>query len=359
MLMVLPGMLKRLKTPLIAVMVLLLTGCDSLGYYTQALGGQLDLMRKGESLQSLLDDAATTESLRSQLELVERLLEFAEHELGLPADGQYSHYVDLGRPYVVWNVFAAEELSLQAKTWCHPVVGCAAYRGYFDQQDAESHAKNLSDAGMDTFVGGVAAYSTLGWFKDPVLSSFVYRPEARLADLIFHELAHQVVFIPGDTMFNESFATAVAREGVRLWLQRPGKESVYRDYQISLQQQADFIDLVQNLRQKLDELYALPVSDVDKQERKRNLITGMRNDYEQLKREKYPEPADSQPYDGWMYSPVNNAKVNSVSAYHQLVPPLKNLLRQEGSLSAFYARCRSLSELSPEQREEVLLDALR
>lgn len=265
----------------------------------------------------------------------------------LPVKNQYSDYIDLKRDFVVWNVFVAPELSLQAKTWCYPIVGCASYRGYFSESGARTYAEGMSAQGFDTHVGGVAAYSTLGWLNDPVLNTFVFRREPKLAELIFHELAHQLLYVPGDTAFNESFATTVAREGVRRWLLRQGDAQRYGAYQQTVQEQEDFVRLLSRYRDLLESVYASGSSDTGKRHRKAELITRLRQDYGSLERDSGGEL----PYAGWMAGPINNAKLNSVALYHDLVPGLENMLAEEGhQMSAFYSRCRELADLSPEMR---------
>lgn len=329
-------------------------GCDSIGYYSQALTGQLGLMRRGESLAAVIENPQSSVVLKEQLALVQRLRVFAGQQLGLPVDGQYAHYIDLQRNFVVWNVFAAPELSLEAVSWCHPLVGCAEYRGYFSQEGAEGYARGLQMDGLDTYVGGVAAYSTLGWLNDPVLNTFVFRREPRLADLIFHELAHQVLYIPGDTVFNESFATAVAREGVRRWMLQSGQETDYIDYQRKAAQQESFVALITGLRDKLNELYTGEFGEAEKRAGKASSIAQMRADYETLKHRELALFKQTLPYDDWIYSSMNNAKINSVSAYFQLVPALEQLLNESGDLRLFYARCRELAELEKDERLEIL-----
>jgi hypothetical protein len=207
----------RLLLPAL-LLALLLPACSSLGYYGQAVNGQLQLLARRQPIDSLLEAESTPADLRARLALVRQLLDFAAQELALPVHDQYRSYVELDRPFVVWNVFATPEFSMQPKTWCFPVAGCVAYRGWFSEARARADARRLREAGFDVFVGGVAAYSTLGWFSDPVLSTVLYREDHRLAMLLFHELAHQVAYTRDDSVFNESFATAVEQLGLAAWL---------------------------------------------------------------------------------------------------------------------------------------------
>ena len=330
-----------------------LAGCESLGYYSQAATGQLSILSDRQPIEQLIEDPATPIDLKTRLQLVLELRTFAQSELLLPAEGQYSHYVDLERDFVVWNVFAAPELSLEPKTWCYPIAGCSAYRGYFSQQKAREYAVALADQGYDTYVGGVAAYSTLGWLNDPVLSTFIYRSEPELADLIFHELAHQLLYVPGDTMFNESFATAVASEGVQRWMQKRNNPEQYEAYLESRAQQEEFIHLLDRYRERLGNVYAAPSGDVEKRRLKKEQIEQLRQAYKSLQQ----LWGDSQAYSAWMAAPMNNARLNSVALYHDLVPALERLLAEEKyQLPSFYRRCTQLAELSSEERQ-VLLQA--
>ena len=198
----------------IAGAVLPLSGC----YLLQAAGGQMEISAKREPIAEVIADAATPPQLRARLEYVANARDFASRELGLPDNESYRSYADLDRPYVVWNVFAAPEFSVEPRRWCFPIAGCVVYRGYFSEEAAQHYASRLRRRGDDAAVGGVAAYSTLGHFKDPVLSTMLGWSDAQLAATLFHELAHQVVYVPGDSEFNESFATVVEEAGLERWL---------------------------------------------------------------------------------------------------------------------------------------------
>lgn len=203
------------KLILVALFCTTLVACESISYYSQAVNGQLFLLRHRQDIQDLIDDAATPVELGDKLAVVLSIREFAEQSLGLPVQGNFATYVDLQRQFVVWNVFATPEFSMGPVTWCYPIAGCVSYRGYFDESDARTFADKTRQDGFDVYVGGVAAYSTLGWFDDSLLNTVIGREDYQLASLIFHELAHQQVYVKGDTDFNESFATAVEREGLR------------------------------------------------------------------------------------------------------------------------------------------------
>jgi predicted aminopeptidase len=334
---------------------LLLVSCDSLQFYTQAIRGQLSIASKRENIQSLVDDPATDAALRAQLETILEIRRFAETELALPVNNNFSSYVNIERPYVVWNVFAAPEFSLESDDWCFPVAGCVTYRGYFSEAAAENFAGNLETEGKDVYVGGVAAYSTLGWFADPVLNTVINRDEFRLAALIFHELAHQVVYIPGESEFNESFATAVELEGLRRWVEREGDrgassnrvESAIRENE----HRQEFVELVQSYRPQLESLYKEAISTDEKKRAKAALIDQLREDYAVKKQQWQGYDA----YDGWFVSEINNAKLNTVATYFNLVPAFDALLTSvNSSLPDFYEEVEEFSELAAVERKAAL-----
>jgi len=253
-----PARKRQLAAAALAVLLVLCASCETVGYYTQAVGGQLSLLSKRQPIEAFLQKETTDAALAERLIQVQRIRAFAEQSLALPVGKSYASYVDLGRDpeqnYVVWNVFAAPNLSLDGKSWCYPVIGCAKYRGYFSQKAAQRYADKLAEQGMDTFVGGVTAYSTLGWLSDPVLSSFVHFTDASLAALLFHELAHKVFYISGDTEFNESFATAVAEEGLKRWLQVDQRGEELRAYRNRRAQRDRLLEIIDRYRKSLTEV---------------------------------------------------------------------------------------------------------
>lgn len=333
------------------ILAVFLVGCDSIGYYSQAASGQIELMRARQPIDALINDPNTAPELRERLALVLELREFAASSLALPVDGQYASYADLQREAVVWNVFAAPELSLQSKTWCYPIAGCAAYRGYFRREAAQDYASTLEAEGYETYVGGVAAYSTLGWVDDPVLNTFINRTEAQLADLIFHELAHKQLYIPGDTQFNESFATTVAIEGVKRWMLQRDDVDAFQQYLQEKARQDEFINLIVSYREQLDELYRSGIPDGEKRQAKMETVFRLREAFVAMQE----GWGNQEAYSAWMAGTVNNAKLNSVALYFDLVPALQSLLgASDYDLAAFYARCEALDGLSPEQRREQL-----
>lgn len=303
-----------------------LAGCESVAYYRQAIGGHLGIMAAAKPVEAWLSDPSTPAGLRSRLELAQRIRTFASRELALPDNGTFTSYADLGRPYVVWNVFAAEEFSVKPRRECFPFAGCVSYRGFFAEADARHHAERLRRAGFDVYLGGVPAYSTLGWFDDPLLSSFISYPDAQLARLIFHELAHQVAYASGDTTFNESFAVVVEEEGVRRWLEAEGRLGELEAFRAAQARRRDFARKVTELRDELAALYASGLPAPVMRERKAGAFAALRLEY--------PLRVPAQP---------SNAFLASVALYHERVPQFEALLREAGSLPAFYARVRELA----------------
>src|SRR5205085_9654270 len=262
------------------------------------------------------------------------------HDLALPDNGSYRVYADVGRPYVTWNVFAAPEFSLDPKEWCFPVAGCVSYRGYFSQQAAKDEAAVMREQGNDVYVGGVPAYSTLGYFDDPVLSTFVRSPEVELTRLIFHELAHQVIYVKGDSMFNESFAVSVEEEGTRRWLAAHATPEQTEAFERMQLRRADFRDLVSSYRKQFAALYEQTIPPKRMREEKAKLFDAMRADYAKLK----ASWGGWGGYDRWFAQGLNNANIVSVGLYSELVPAFEVLIKDtHGDMKAFYAKVRELA----------------
>jgi predicted aminopeptidase len=335
----------------LCALALLLTaansGCAKLGYYTQAIGGQLEILSKRQPIETLLDDPETDAQLRTQLAAVLAMRAFASNDLALPDNKSYRTYVDLKRPYVVWNVFAAPELSLTPLQWCFVVVGCINYRGYFSPTGADKFAGKLRQQGYDVYVGGVTAYSTLGWFRDPVLNTMLSKSQTDVAALIFHELAHQRVYVRDDTVFNESFAVTVEREGVRRWLARSGTQEQFQRYLMRKQRYQQFVQLIMRYRQRLIELYATTKPDAEKRALKTALFTELRADYARLKQSWNGYAG----YDEWFARDLNNAHLVPLGLYHEYVPAFQALLAQHGGdLVAFYQAVEEIGKLPKAQR---------
>lgn len=325
---------------------------ESVAFYFQAVLGHFKLLMQRRSIDRLLAGASLAPKLKRQLEAVQRIRNFARNELGLPAKRQYNRYVELGRLYPVWSVTAAPELSLRPLTWHYWFVGRQSYRGFFDEGKARKFADELEQKGWEVYLSGIPAYSTLGWFSDPVLSSFVHQPEGDLAELIFHELTHQVLFVPGDTVFNESLAVMVADEGLRrysvIYPQDIGRIELART------RRNDFVRLVLSFRQELHQLYAMILPDEIKRERKAVIMADLREAYTRQKE----QWGGYSGYDAW-FAAANNARLNAVGTYHDLVPALRALLQSVGGdLPLFFEQCRQLAKLTQSARHESLQSLL-
>lgn len=346
------------RRALLFALVLALTqasGCSP-SYLIQATAGQMAIVRARRPISEVLADPATPSALRQKLEGAEGALNFAHESLALPDNGSFRQYVELHRPYAVWNVFAAAEFSLSLQTWCFPVAGCVAYRGYFEEQRAREFAHGLSARGDDVYVGGAAAYSTLGFFRDPLLSSVMPLPDAALAGLIFHELAHEQLYVPGDTVFNESFATLVEQEGTIRWLRSRNDSVGLCAFTQGLDREREVQRLLGETRVRLVAIYESAAPRDDLRVAKAAEIARLRERYREL-RSAWRQP----PYfDGWFEGPINNATLGALAAYDQLVGTLRVILQGEGGdLPAFYRRAARLARLRAADRAEVLSEITR
>lgn len=331
-----------------SVALLALSGCTSLGYYAQAVSGHLEVMWLAQPIERRLESPDTPGALREKLERVRAIRNFASRELALPDNGSYRRYADIGRQFVVWNVFAAPEFSVDPVQSCFLFAGCVSYRGYYAEEKARDAAASFADEGYDAYVGGVPAYSTLGWFDDPVLSTFINYPEPELARLLFHELAHQVVYVKDDTVFNESFATAVEEEGVRRWLEREGTPGQRAAYAGSRRRRSELVALFVQYRAKLAAFYERLSSVEAKRAGKRRLLAQMEEDYRMLK----ASWAGFSGFDRLFSGGANNALLASVASYAELVPAFRELLaRKQGELAPFYAAVRELAKLDKPERD--------
>jgi predicted aminopeptidase len=316
-----------MKKLLLIVLLALAAGCESLSYYSQAVFGQLGLLNSARPVDAWLADPATPPALRGQLQVARSIREFATAQLALPANGSFASYAELDRPYPVWNVYAAPRFSVEPKRECFPFTGCVAYRGFFSEDEARRHAAKLRGEGYDVFVGGVPAYSTLGWFDDPLLSSFIAYPDAQLARLMFHELAHQRVYLKGDTTFNESFAVTVEEEGVKRWLEAAGRGSELEALRAARLRRQEFAARVAALRATLAGLYRENIPEADMEKRKQDEYAKLRAAYPSI-------PAEA-----------NNAYLASIAVYTELVPQFQALLGNcGGDLKEFYERVAALAD---------------
>lgn len=346
---------------LVVAAALALAGCSAVDYYWQGFAGQVGVLAGARPVDEVL--ATTPDAkLAQRLQLAREVRKYASRELGLPDNASYTRYTDLGRPFVVWNVFAAPPLALEPREWCFPVAGCVSYRGYFSEADARAEAARLAARGDDVHVGGVPAYSTLGWFDDPLLSSFVRYPDTALARLVFHELAHQVVYVRDDTMFNESFAATVEEAGVERWIASragsPEHPRLVAEQARAERLQALFRRLVRDARVELKAVYAADLPEADRLARKTEIFGRMRAAYEAAK----AGDAGLAGYDRWFAGHEgrgpNNASLAAVALYDDRVPGFRALLVEtNGDLPAFYARVRELARL-PKAERDARLDAL-
>ena len=341
---------------LAAATVCLTSGCSTLGYYAQSIGGHLAIVRAARPVPDWQADAQTPAVLKQRLALSQRIRDYAVRELKQPDNASYRRYADLQRGAAVWNVVAAPELSLKLVTWCFPVVGCVGYRGYYTQADADAFAQTLRAQGLEVSVYGVPAYSTLGLlpgaaFADPLLNTFIDYPQGELARLIFHELAHQIAFAKGDTVFNESFATAVERIGSERWLADHADAS-HREAQARIEaRRQDFRDLTARYRAEFEALYAGTASDATKRAAKQSLLERLRADHASLKRERWGGYSG---YDGWFLR-ANNAAFGVLAAYTELVPDFERLFeREDRDFTRFYAAVKRLAALPENERRAAL-----
>jgi predicted aminopeptidase len=344
----------RVLTAAARLAVLLLAtplgGC----YYLHVTAGQLDLNARRVPIESVLSDPAASPGLRDRLAYVNEVRLFAAAELGLPDNGSYTQYADLGRSHVVWNVFAAPEFDVAPKRWCFPVAGCVAYRGYFDEAKAQRSGASLARRGYDVHVAPVAAYSTLGHFADPVLSSMLRYDDVTLAALLFHELAHQVAYAPGDSDFSEAFATVVEFEGTRRWLEARGRDGELEGFLEARRRFFAVADLMVAARAGLAGLYASGLSPEAMREAKARAFESLREDYRKLRAGWNPGGASM---DGLLEGELNNARLGAISTYHRCVPGLTAELERIGrDLEAFYALARRLAA-GPAVERQVACDA--
>ena len=336
------------------------SGCATVGYYAQSVVGHLEILQAARPVPQVLDDPATSAALRQRLVLTQQMRDFAVRELGEPDNASYRRYADLHRPAAVWNVVAAPELSLVPKTWCFWIVGCVGYRGYYDEGRADALAAELKKSGLDVVVYPVPAYSTLGrlprgsFFADPLLNTFVGYPEGELARLIFHELAHQVAFAPGDTQFNESFASAVEKIGGERWLAAHASAEARAEAERSQARRADFRALTGHTRDALARLYASDQSDEAKRAGKAALLSSLRADYAAMKAERWHGYAG---YDAW-FERANNAAFGVLASYTGLVPTFERVFDRNGhDFARFYDEVRRIAVLPATERKAALVAA--
>ena len=347
-------MSKLSRLLLFSLLLIWLTGCSTTAYYYQAAKGQLELLKAREPVNALLAQPDLNHELRQRLETAQAVRSFAEQQLHLPVGGSFRHYVALDRPWVLVNLVAVPEFSLTPHTWCYPIVGCQAYRGYFDSDMAERAAESFRSKNFDVLIAGVTAYSTLGWFNDPLHSGFTRLPEDRMAALMIHELSHQLIYIRGDTTFNESFATAVELEGLKRWLDKQGDSQGFAEALQRLEQRELTLALVSSASARLQQLYDQPgLSDDKRRSGKTAVLAQLQADYNALARH-WPQPG---PF-GRQAPILSNAHLALFQQYNTFVPGFRQLLREhDGDFPRFYDAVRALGK-QPEAERHAALRAL-
>lgn len=341
----------RLRFLVIALLLPSLAGCANFGFYTQAVRGQFEIYSRTRPIADVIADPATPPALKDKLRQVLEVRDYASRALALPDNDSYRVYADLKRPYALWNVFATPELSLKPVAWCFLITGCVSYRGYFSREQAQAFADKLRTAGDDVYVGGVRMYSTLGWFNDPVLNTIIQRPLPEIAGLVFHELAHQRLYVKGDTTFSESFAVTVELEGVRRWLQKQHAGGEFAEYRNQLKRRDEFVALMMKYRDRLDTLYRSDATVEAKRAGKRRIIAALRAEYLHVKAGWNGYSG----YDAWFAQDLNNAYFVSVGTYYELVPAFQALLaRCRDDLPAFYRTAEKIAKLPAKERLAAL-----
>lgn len=326
-------------------------GCGTLAYYGQAAAGQVRILAASRDIDRVIASGRVTPEVAGRLAAVREITRFAVDELHLPESRSYRRYADIDREHVVWNVFAAGEFSTRARTWCFPVAGCVAYRGYFSEAAARRFAESLARRGDDVFVGGVDAYSTLGYLPDPVLSTFIDYPPAEIAALVFHELAHQLVYTKDDSAFNESFASAVEEFGVQRWLAAGGDEDALAAYRRRRDHALALAALMRACRDRLDALYREPLAEENKRALKQSIMDELYSDYVVLASGHGVSTARR----SFARRDLNNALLSSFDVYHLWLPVFRDLLdAAAGDLEGFYDTARELAALTFEQRQRTL-----
>ncbi|MGD9841892.1 MAG: aminopeptidase [Steroidobacteraceae bacterium] len=329
-------MIFRFNVALLCLVWLPLSGC----YYLQAAQGQMSLLAKRQPISRVLAKSDTSPQLRERLEYVQAARSFASQQLGLPDNKSYTGYVDLQRRYVSWNVFVAPKFSIEPRQWCFPIAGCVVYRGYFSEVAAERYARRLRMQGNDASVSGVPAYSTLGHFADPVLSSMMSWGDAQLAATLFHELAHQVVYVQGDSAFNEAFATVVETSGLQRWLTSLARSDEWQRWQVQRQRALEFSQLLLRTREDLRRLYASGVPVSQMAVRKQQRLGQLKFEYQQLKQQWQGYGG----YDAWFDRPLSNADFIAIATYQRCVPNFEHLLdSSHGDLPSFYNEVKKLA----------------
>ena len=336
---------------LFGLTLIVLSGCTSIGYYAQAVSGHLELRARERPIDQMLNDPSTAPVLAKRLAAVLAMREFAVRELDLPDGGSYRRYADLERDFVVYSVVAAPQFSMTPVPSCFLVIGCVSYRGYYRVRDAAAHARTLRRQGLDVYVAPVPAYSTLGWFDDPVPSTLLRGPDWSVAGTLFHELAHQRMYVANDTGFNEAYAVAVQRSGVKRWLQVAGDDAARRQHADAEARREQFLTLVRWAREQLVALYRQAISVQQMQAHKDQTVRELRARYAALRNQWQGFTG----YDRWFSQDVNNAKLALVGEYNTLVPDFERLLvHVDNNWPRFHALVSCIAKQSVAKRRELL-----
>ena len=339
-----------------------LAGCSTVGYYSQIVSGHMRIVLGKRPVAEIVSDESVDDNIKHSLQVAQKARHFAVEQLGLPDNKSYTSFYDTGKRFVTWNVVAAEEFSFNPAVWCFPIAGCVSYRGYYTEEDASAYAQGLADQGLDVAVNGATAYSTLGWFKDPLLNTMIRRSDFSLASLLFHELAHQQLYVGDDSAFNESFATFVELEGLRQW-QRHEEENnpsaqlteMSKRLAVRKQHREEFIQLLSRTKDDLQELYESPIEEEEMRAAKLARFDQMRDEYEVLK-----ESWDGfNGYDNWFKRGLNNARLVSVATYNEYVPAFEEMFKQnDSSFEKFYTKALEVSKLPATERTEIMQQLL-
>lgn len=330
--------------------ILLLSSCSTVGYYGQSVKGHLSLIAKQKPINKILEDKKTSKQRRNELELIQEIRAYAYDKLKLPKNGSYAKFVELDRKAVTWNLVATPKYSMSPSQWCFPIIGCISYKGYFSEAKARSEAKKTEQLGYDVYVAESTAYSTLGWFNDPVVSTMLDHGILLTAETIFHELSHQRVYHKSDSDFNEAFASAVGQAGTRLWLKEKHPKSL-NFYDEHLRKQQQFIGLLLNVSSELSHLYKVKMTDAETEKGKQKILKGLRFKYTKLKQSWGGDSG----YDSWFDKPINNARLALAGVYSQQIPYFSRQLKHHNyDFEKFYTAMDELGKLSKEKRQKQL-----
>lgn len=339
---------KGISFGFVFVLLLSVSGCTTLSYYFQAIKGQSELLQKRIPIKTVLIDKKLDNKVRQKLLIVQEARRFAVTALGLPDNNSYRDYADLQRDYVMWSVFITPAFSLKPMQWCYPVVGCISYRNYFSRTDAQLFAGKMQAQGYDVHVANVPAYSTIGWFDDPVTNTMMHWQDYDLVGTLFHELGHQKFYVKSDTVFNESLAKTIEQEGLQRWMQYKSQAGLYERYLRDEKRESAFVGIILQAREKLEKLYQVNNAESQKLSAKLDVFRALRRDYIRLRKQWNGYDA----YDQWMLSGMNNAKVQSIATYYDYVPVFKRLLAEQGgNLSRFYTEVKKLTLMSQQKRK--------